>query len=118
MQLCDCDDDCKNREFICTPKNAAGTGRKGTCYPKLTFTGITPGQPCHPTQPVADAAPPPAEGGAPPDAGVADAGRPALKATGGCDCRFTPRPPTRSAGVLALFFALGLLVRRRTRAPH
>jgi hypothetical protein len=90
VQLCDCDSNCKNPGFICSPTAVKmDTGRAGACVPKLTFNGVTPGIPCPATH-TADAGPAPTpapDAGAPPNAGTPDGGTIAVSATGGCDCR-------------------------------
>jgi MYXO-CTERM domain-containing protein len=108
-QVCDCDSDCVNPAFVCSPNNTRVTGHAGVCVPRLTFNGVTPGTSCGAGKPklVKDAGVTAAA-----DAGT-DGGT-AIKATGGCSCRTTSREPSR--GAIALFgLAVATLgLRRRT----
>ncbi len=121
-QLCDCDSDCKNPGFICSPNAGKNAGRAGACVPKLTFDGLTPGMSCGAgkPKPVSDAGSKAVhdDGGNVADATVDSGVGPRVSATGGCSCRMVHRepsvPPAAFLGLLVATFGL----RRRSGAKR
>lgn len=119
-ELCDCDKDCTNPGFICSPTAAPkDIGRAGACVPKLTFDGVTPGIAClsggdmdaaHVHPDTTDAAAPTADAGAPEGPAVA------ASATGACDCRASRfRPDAQWGAAFGSLLGVAAICCRRTR---
>ncbi len=112
-ELCNCDADCQNPDFVCHPLPASlGYGMAGGCAPKLDASNAAvEGISCEKLG-----------GDSGPDAGEPDAAGPATKGaspvqkkanSSGCGCSLGGHAP--HGGALAAIAALGLLAGRRRR---
>jgi len=117
-ELCDCDDDCTNKSFVCQGLDVTpALGRAGACVPPVTAAGATVQHiACGGATDRIDSGVPSRGTDAGSDGAVGPTSpSPRTKASGGCSCRMGAGAPRDDSALAALALTVGVVARRRRR---